>query len=84
MKPSLWEVLVELDRTNAHILYDTHTKQASLCDGDLAATGSRENIAVSQEDLLALFEKAWITRVGALNGLYRYRITDLGRRATRE
>jgi hypothetical protein len=78
---ALRALLIELDRPGAHITYDTLTKLASFYDGDSAPVSPRIGVPVSSEDLLTLFEKAWITRYDSRDGVYHYQITETGRRA---
>jgi|HubBroStandDraft_6_1064221.scaffolds.fasta_scaffold1532790_1 hypothetical protein len=78
---TLRTLLIELDRPGSYITYNTHTKLASFHDGDFAAGCPRVGVPVSSEDLLALFERAWITRYDSRDGVHRYRITETGRRA---
>ena len=73
--------VIELDSPGSHITYNTSTKLAGLHGGDLAAGSSRIGVPVSPEDLLALFEKAWIARYDSRDGEHRYRITESGRAA---
>jgi hypothetical protein len=72
----LQAILVELDRPGSHIVYNTLTKQAMLCSGYPAPISP-----ISAEELLALVEKAWITRYDSLDGKHCYRITESGKKA---
>ena len=71
-------ILVELDRLGSHIVYNTLSKRATLYNGYPAAVSP-----ISEEDLLTLFGKAWITRYESLDGEHCYRITETGRLANR-
>jgi len=72
---------MELDQPGSYITYNTLTKLASFHDGDLAAASPRMGVPVSTEDLLTLFENAWIARYDTRDGEHRYRITESGRNA---
>ena len=72
-------ILLKLDRPGSHIIFNTFTKQAFLCESD-RETGS----SVSIEDVLALFEKAWVARYDSHGGEHLYRLTEAGRKASRE
>jgi hypothetical protein len=80
---SLSPILFELARPGSYLVYNTLTKQASLYAGYLA-TGWGKSVSILQEDLLALFEKAWIARYDSILGEHRYRLTEAGRKASRE
>jgi hypothetical protein len=78
---TLRPLLVELDCPGSYLTYNTFTKLAGFHDGDLAAECPRIGVPVSSEDLLALFERTWITRYDSRAGEHYYHITEMGRRA---
>ena len=80
-RDALTPLLIKLDHPGSHIVYNTLTKQANLYDGGPVAGSPRVSSVISTDDLLDLFEKAWITRYDSRNGEYRYHITELGRKA---
>jgi hypothetical protein len=75
---SLRPILVELDRPGSIIVYNTITKQANLHGASTAS------LPVSADDLLTLFQNAWIARYESHEGEHRYRITEIGREVSRE
>jgi hypothetical protein len=77
----LQQLLIELDRPGSHIVYNTRTKQAGLYHADSDEGSPRFGLALSTEDLLVLFENAWIARFDTRDGEHRYRITGIGRKA---
>ena len=79
---SLRPILLKLDRPGSHIIYNTFTKRAFLCDGHPQTDNSQVGSIVPTEDLLSLFEKAWITRYDSHDGEHKYRLTETGRRAS--
>ncbi len=76
---ALSPLLLKLDRAGAHIVYNTSTKEAILREGDF----DTENSPISTEDLLSLFEKAWIARYDSHDTEHQYRLTEAGRKASR-
>jgi hypothetical protein len=81
LNSSLRLLLIRLENPGSHIVYNTLTKQANLYDGGPFAGSPRVGFAISTEDLLALFENAWITMYDTHDGEHRYHLTESGRRA---
>jgi len=75
-------VLAKLERDGAHIVYNTVTKQAILFHSDPGNIDPGSPLP--QAELLALFERSWITRYDSRGSEHHYRITEAGRRANRE
>jgi hypothetical protein len=79
MVSSLSSALAALDRRSSYVVYDTGTKAATIYDGT-----SDRGYSIPTEDLLALFERAWITRYESHDGEHFYRLTEAGRNAARD
>jgi hypothetical protein len=79
----IYALLFKLDRGYSRLTFDSITRVANLHTSD----DDRSPEVVTQidvADLLTLFEKGWITRYDSTETEYRYRITENGRKASRE
>ena len=78
---SLPPALVELCRDHNFLAYNLHTKQGIIYDGNPLWATPRLRCPVSANEVMTMFENAWIVKFDSRDGEHYYRITEAGRKA---